>query len=73
LPGWSTPSTGWKPISKSVADAKARLAGDDPRPAGAFLLQGELGGKLAVIEAELAGARGEVFKIHPVQPVAAAA
>jgi hypothetical protein len=61
---------------RRVTDAKARLAGYEPRLGEAFPLQGELDGKLfqlADIEADLAGTEGVVFEIHPAQPRAAAA
>jgi N12 class adenine-specific DNA methylase len=61
---------------RRVTDAKARLAGYEPRLGEAFPLQGELDGKLfqlANIEADLAATEGVVFEIHPVQSRAAAA
>jgi hypothetical protein len=61
---------------RRVIDAKARLAGYEPRLGEAFPLQGELDGKLfqlADIEADLAATEGMVFEIHPAQPRAAAA
>jgi N12 class adenine-specific DNA methylase/adenine-specific DNA methylase len=53
---------------RRVANAKARLAGYEPRLGVVFPLQGELDGKLcqiADIEADLAGTEGVVFEIHP--------
>ena len=53
---------------RRVVDAKARLAGYEPRLGDVFPLQGELDGKLlqiADIEADLAGTAGVVFEIHP--------
>jgi hypothetical protein len=61
---------------RRVADAKARLAGYEPRLGVVFPLQGELDGKLcqiADIEADLANTEGAVFEIDPEQPRAAAA
>jgi hypothetical protein len=61
---------------RRVIDAKARLAGYEPRLGEAFPLQGELDGKLfqlAGIEANLAGTEGVVLEIPPAQPRAAAA
>ena len=61
---------------RRVADAKARLAGYEPRLGAVFPLQGELDGKLcqiADIEADLAGTEGLVFEIDPAQPRATAA
>jgi hypothetical protein len=61
---------------RRVTDAKARLAGYEPRLDEVFPLQGELDGKLfqlADIEADLAGTEGMVFEIHPAQPRTAAA
>jgi hypothetical protein len=60
---------------RRVIDVQVRLAGYEPRLGGAFLLQGELDGKLARladIEADLAGTEGSVTANHP-QPRAAAA
>ena len=62
--------------SRRVTDAKARLAGYEPRLGEVFPLQGELDGKLfqlADIEADLAGTEGVVLEIHPARPRAAAA
>jgi hypothetical protein len=53
---------------RRVTDAKARLAGYEPRLGEAFPLQGELDGKLfqlADIEADLAGTEGLVNDNHP--------
>jgi hypothetical protein len=53
---------------RRVTDAKARLAGDEPRLGEAFPLQGELDGKLfqlADIEADLAGTERSVNDNHP--------
>jgi N12 class adenine-specific DNA methylase/adenine-specific DNA methylase len=60
---------------RRVTDAKARLAGYEPRLGVVFPLQGELDGKLcqiADIEADLASTEGVVFEIDPEQPRAAA-
>ena len=60
---------------RRVIDAKARLAGYEPRLGETFPLQGELDGKLAQladIEADLASTEGSVTANHP-QPRAAAA
>jgi hypothetical protein len=57
------------------ADAKARLAGYEPRLGEAFPLQGELDAKLAQladIEADLASTESVVTEIHPEQLPAAA-
>ena len=61
---------------RRVADAKARLAGYEPRLGEAFALQGELDGKLAQlagIEADLAGTGGVGAEdpSAPPRPVAA--
>ena len=53
---------------RRAADAKARLAGYEPRVGEAFPLQGELDGKLAQlaeIEANLAATEGVVSENHP--------
>jgi N12 class adenine-specific DNA methylase/predicted RNA methylase len=58
---------------RRVIDAKARLAGYEPRLGETFPLQGELDGKLAQlaeIEADLAGTEG-VIADRPAQPKAA--
>ncbi len=59
---------------RRVIDAKARLAGYEPRLGEAFPLQGELDGKLAQlaeIEADLAGTEGVIDANRPAQPKAA--
>jgi N12 class adenine-specific DNA methylase len=56
------------------ADAKARLAGYEPRLGEAFPLQGELDAKLAQladIEADLAGTEGMISEADPAQSKAA--
>jgi N12 class adenine-specific DNA methylase len=61
---------------RRVTDAKARLAGYEPRLGEAFPLQGELDGKLcqiADIEADLASTEGLVLEIDRAQLMAAAA
>ena len=61
---------------RRVADAKARLAGYEPRLGEAFPLQGELDAKLAQIaeiEADLASHRGRRTGNRPAQPRAIAA
>jgi hypothetical protein len=61
---------------RRLADAKARLAGYEPRLGVVFPLQGELDAKLcqiADIEADLAGTEGVVLEIHRAQLMAAAA
>jgi septal ring factor EnvC (AmiA/AmiB activator) len=53
---------------RRIADAKARLAGYEPRLGQAFALQGELDDKLfqiAEIEADLAATEGAGVKIEP--------
>ena len=53
---------------RRVIDVQVRLAGYEPRLGGAFLLQGELDGKLAQladIEADLAGTEGVLRDDHP--------
>ena len=59
---------------RRVIDAKARLAGYEPRLGETFPLQGELDGKLAQlaeIEADLAGTEGVIDESRPAQPKAA--
>ena len=59
---------------RRVIDAKARLAGYEPRLGETFPLQGELDGKLAQlaeIEADLAGTDGVIDEHRPAQPKAA--
>jgi hypothetical protein len=59
---------------RRVIDAKARLAGYEPRLGETFPLQGELDGKLAQlaeIEADLAGTEGVIDEHCPAQPKAA--